>query len=100
MRRDYYSDSISNFINTSPDEILGKLVRNSEFSVEQPQRDWWLEEITILKNTLSDIGGAIYFEYSIPRMGKRSEEVGIFEDRYTSTKLRRSSLVFNSNSRS
>jgi len=71
MRRDYYSDSISNFLNTSPDEILGKLIRNSNFSVEQSQRDSWLEEITILKNTLSDIGGAIYLEYSIPRMGKR-----------------------------
>jgi hypothetical protein len=71
MKRDYYSDSIINFLNTAPDEILGKLVRNSDFSVEQTQRDAWLQEIAILKNTLSNISGTIYFEYSIPRMGKR-----------------------------
>jgi hypothetical protein len=71
MKRDYYSDSITNFLQASPDEILGKLVRNSDFPVEQSQRDAWLEEMLILKNTLSNVSGAIYFEYSIPRMGKR-----------------------------
>ncbi|MDA8106031.1 MAG: DUF2075 domain-containing protein [Nitrospiraceae bacterium] len=71
MKREYYSDLISTFRNTSPDEILGRLVRSSDFPVEQAQRDAWLEEISILREVLSRFHGSIYFEYSIPRMGKR-----------------------------
>ena len=48
MKREYYSDSIANFLKTAPDEILGKLAPNNDFSLEQTQRDAWLEEINIL----------------------------------------------------
>jgi hypothetical protein len=75
MKRDYYSDSIVSFRNTSPNEILGQLVRSSGFSIEQTQRDAWLEEIGILKKVLSNVEGSIYFEYAIPRMGKRIDVV-------------------------
>ena len=71
MKRAYYSDTITKFLHLTPDEILGRIARNTEFSTEQSQRDAWLEEITILKNSLSCHRGSIYFEYSIPRMGKR-----------------------------
>ena len=75
MKREYYSDSITNFLNTKPDEILGKLVRNNDFDLGQTQRDAWLEEISILHKVLSCHQGSIYFEYSIPRMGKRIDVV-------------------------
>src|SRR5437899_11463970 len=75
MKRDYYSDSIANFLNTSTNEILGTLARNSGFAIEQTQRDAWLEEIKILKDTLHTSDANIYFEYSIPRMGKRIDSV-------------------------
>lgn len=75
MKREYYSDSIAGFLNSKPDEILSKLVRNNDFTLEQTQRDAWLDEITILHNTLSCHQGSIYFEYSIPRMGKRIDVV-------------------------
>ncbi len=75
MKREYYSDSIANFLNTKPDEILGKLARNNDFALEQTQRDAWLEQIYILKNTLPEFKGSVYFEYSIPRMGKRIDTV-------------------------
>src|SRR6266436_9751698 len=76
MKRDYYSDSIAKFRETSPNEILGILVKSSGgFSVEPTQRDAWLEEIRLLKTTLSDVQGSIYFEYAIPRMGKRIDVV-------------------------
>jgi len=71
MRREYFSDTIANFLRTSPNEILGKLAQSNEFALEQTQRDAWLEEIKILQNTLTPYKGSIYFEYSIPRMGKR-----------------------------
>lgn len=75
MRRDYYSDSIATFLKTEPDKILGKLTRNSDFDLGQNQRDAWVEEINILQNILDTFSGSIYFEYSIPRMGKRIDAV-------------------------
>jgi hypothetical protein len=75
MKRDYYSDSIANFLKLSTNEILGTLTLNSGFSIEPTQRDAWLEEIAILKSVLRNFDGYIYFEYSIPRMGKRIDVV-------------------------
>ncbi|MEK6302361.1 MAG: DUF2075 domain-containing protein [Acidobacteriota bacterium] len=75
MKREYYKDSIAGFRAASSDEILGKLVRGSAFPVEQPQRDAWLEEMKILRQVLSNHNGQIYFEYAIPRMGKRIDVV-------------------------
>ncbi len=75
MRREYYSDTISNFLKRNNDEILGKLAQGNDFSLEQTQRDAWLEEIRILKKVLKTYKGSVYFEYSIPRMGKRIDVV-------------------------
>jgi len=75
MNRAYYSDSIANFCKTSPQEIIGKLAIKNEFSLEQSQRNAWLEEIHILQPILESVQGSIYFEYSIPRMGQRIDVV-------------------------
>jgi hypothetical protein len=75
MKREYYSESIANFLISKPDEILGILSRNSDFDLVQNQRDAWVEEIDILQHTLALYSGSIYFEYSIPRMGKRIDVV-------------------------
>jgi len=75
IKRDYYSDSIANFLKTSTEEILGKLALHSDFSLEQTQRNAWLAEINILRKILSPRQGTIYFEYSIPRMGRRIDVV-------------------------
>ena len=75
MRREYYSDTIANFLNRNNEEILGRLVLANAFTLEQTQKDAWLEEIQILKSTLSNHNGSIYFEYSIPRMGKRIDVI-------------------------
>ncbi len=71
MNREYYSDTITNFLNTTQNEILGELTKNSDFNIEQTQRNAWIEEIEILKKTLQSYKGKIYFEWTIPRMGKR-----------------------------
>lgn len=75
MQRAYYSASIDVFRQTSTDEVLGKIVRGSEFAVEEAQRDAWLEEINILRDALCNFEGSVYFEYSIPRMGRRIDVV-------------------------
>jgi Uncharacterized conserved protein (DUF2075) len=71
MRRAYYSSSISDFLATSPNEILGELTRAHSRTIEQTQLNAWLEQINILKRILLNRSGRIYFEYAIPRMGKR-----------------------------
>lgn len=71
MKRAYYSDTISEFLNKSANEILGTLASNSEFSDELNQKKAWEIEIHSLQNILRSFSGSIYFEFAIPRMGKR-----------------------------
>lgn len=75
MKREYYSATIADFIKARPEEIIGQLVISSEFPPEKTQQDAWLKEISILKEVLAKKSGSIYFEYSIPRMGKRIDVV-------------------------
>ena len=75
MKREYYSDSIDNFLQLTPEKILGILAKNNTFPLEQSQRDAWLAEINILHSVLSPYKGTVYFEYSIPRMGQRIDVV-------------------------
>jgi hypothetical protein len=75
MQRAYYSNTIEGFLLDPPDAVLGQLVRRSEFAVEKSQSDAWLTQIHLLKSNLSGGSGSIYFEYAIPRMGKRADVV-------------------------
>lgn len=74
MKRAYYSDSIANFLKNTPADIIGQLTIGS-YSVEQSQTHAWREEISILRDTLGCYEGTIYFEYDIPRMGRRIDVV-------------------------
>ncbi len=75
MNRAYYSATIRDFLDTSSESILGELTKHNTFTLEHNQRDAWLEEISILRNTLCKLQGKIYFEFSIPRMGQRIDVV-------------------------
>jgi len=75
--RAYYTDAIENFLLRPDEEILGRLVQASPFSVELPQRDAWLAQMAILRTALAGFGGQgqVYFEFSVPRLGKRIDVV-------------------------
>jgi hypothetical protein len=75
MRRAYYSSSIADFLQTQANEIIGELTRAHSQSLEQTQLNAWLEQIDILNRVLVNRSGRIYFEYAIPRMGKRIDVV-------------------------
>lgn len=75
MKREYYSDSISNFLGSSFEKILGTLSDNNDFALIPTQRDAWRTQIVELQNILTPFQGSIYFEYSIPRMGRRIDVV-------------------------
>src|SRR5947209_19344297 len=78
MNRYYYAETIAKFIQQSASEILGELVQGS-ITDEPTQKDAWLEEISLLKSVLQPYSdrGKVYFEYSIPRLGKRIDVVAL-----------------------
>jgi hypothetical protein len=75
MRRAYYSSSIADFLNARPNEIIGELTRAHSHNLDQTQLNAWLEQITILNRVLTNCARRIYFEYAIPRIGKRIDVV-------------------------
>ena len=75
MKREFFADSLANFRQMPADEILGKLARSSGFAVDQNQKNAWIEQIAILQSDLPGREGRVYFEYAIPRMGKRADVV-------------------------
>lgn len=81
MKRAYYSASIKKFISDSENSIIGELSLNhSNRSLEELQINAWLKQIQILKQQLLGIHGQIYFEFAIPRMGKRVDNILIIDN--------------------
>lgn len=76
MKRAYYQNSILNFLRDTPESILGELARHHHFELDLAQKNAWLQQIANLKEQLVDFQfGEIFFEFSIPRMGKRADVV-------------------------
>ncbi len=61
-------------------EILGELSRRNQFTLLQTQKNSWEIQVEILKEVLDGVEGQIYFEYSIPRMGRRIDVVLIIKN--------------------
>ena len=81
MKRAYYSNNIQDFLLDSDSSILGELTANhSNRTLEELQVNAWRKQITILKNQLSEFDGQIYFEFAIPRMGKRVDNIVIINN--------------------
>ncbi|HRH66574.1 MAG TPA: DUF2075 domain-containing protein [Bacteroidia bacterium] len=76
----FYKDTIHSFLQKNTDEIIGTITRANQFDSTQNQNKSWEEQIPILKNALKDYQGTIFFEFSIPRMGKRVDVIVIIED--------------------
>lgn len=80
MKRYYYSDTISNFCNSKIETIIGFITLNNEYSFEINQKEAWRQQIELLQPILRNYYGMIFFEYSIPRMGKRIDVVLIIKN--------------------
>lgn len=78
MSRAYYGKSIADFIQEDNLSILGMLTKHHGYqALEKLQQNSWEKQITILKSQLAGLTGYIYFEFSIPRMGKRVDNIVI-----------------------
>ena len=82
MLRAYYGKSIADFIQEDNQRILGELSeKHQNNKLEILQKNAWKQQITILKSQLSGLNGYIYFEFLIPRMGKRVDNIVILGDK-------------------
>ena len=76
----YYSDSIELFLKKSTEEIIGKITLSNQFDSNTNQNKSWEHQIPVLKSALEGLNGTLFFEFSIPRMGKRVDCLVIVEN--------------------
>jgi len=80
VKRSYYSNDIQSFLNQDNYSIFGEIPTNDQFSAEDLQKNTWNREIEILKRELSQfLDGYIIFEYTIPRIGNRIDNIVIYK---------------------
>lgn len=82
MARAYYSAPVPKFLAESENEILGILlshVGNQNLIINATNA--WKAQIQILKVALQSLKeGYLYFEFAIPRMGKRADNILVLRD--------------------
>ena len=82
--RSYFSTTIKEFLSTDKETILGFLSDNHSHNLEILQKNAWLGQIEIFKNIFNNesefFDSQIFFEFSIPRMGKRADNILLIGD--------------------
>ena len=73
--RAWYSATIADFITSSADTIFAQLAKRNDFDLTSTQRGAWIEQIDSLRVALDGLKGAIFLEFTIPRMGRRIDAV-------------------------
>lgn len=76
----YYKDNIQSFIKKSRAEIIGEITLSNHFDSNRNQNKSWELQIYILQKALRSYIGTIFFEFSIPRMGKRVDALVIIDN--------------------
>lgn len=77
--RSYYSATINDFLVTHENTIVGEMVLQHPFELNDLTKSSWLSEIRILKRELRNMtDGHIALEFKIPRMGKRVDAVILY----------------------
>ncbi|MFI5185741.1 MAG: DUF2075 domain-containing protein [Chitinophagales bacterium] len=76
----YYKDSIESFLNKSTEAIIGSITLSNQFDSTLFQNKSWEDQIEILKTAVAGYDGTIFFEFSIPRMGKRVDSIVIIKN--------------------
>jgi hypothetical protein len=81
MNRAYYANSIYDFCIEDGDSIYGKISAGYDLNkLTIQQSNAWQSQIKILKQTILGFNGRVYFEFTIPRMGKRVDNVLIIDN--------------------
>ena len=80
-QRYYYSDTVTDFLSRSENEIVGALTLASQHNINDQTSQSWLEEIETLHEAFAPYKGrgSVYFEYNIPRMGRRVDVIAVID---------------------
>jgi hypothetical protein len=76
-QRSYYSGTLTEFCAADLNEIFARMALQNDFDLTGTQRDAWLAQAEILQHVLASHRGAIYLEFTIPRMGRRIDALVI-----------------------
>lgn len=80
MNRAYYASSVADFMKRDKYAIFGEITANDQFAADDLQKNTWKLQIDVLKRELADFGDAyLLFEYTIPRIGDRIDNVLIYK---------------------
>ncbi|GAA5497323.1 hypothetical protein Rhal01_03516 [Rubritalea halochordaticola] len=81
MNRYYYSSEVRDFLKESSNSILGRITDQNQFELTIQQKNAWNHQIEVLKQSLNNFPDAhLFFEYTIPRMGKRCDCILVCEN--------------------
>ena len=72
-----YWAPVSSFLAERPEAILGRLARGSEGDIEATQLQAWRLEVEVLRSALSSLGGTLFLEFDVPRLGSRIDAVWV-----------------------
>ena len=80
-KRYYYFDTISSFLGRKENEIVGELTLASQHDINEEMSQSWVEEIKTLRDALLLYSGrgSLFFEYNIPRMGRRADVIAVID---------------------
>lgn len=81
-KRYYYSDTITDFLQKEDMVVIGKLALAYSHDINDETKMSWLEELRVMRSVLKTYKnrGSVYFEYNIPRMGRRADVIVLIDD--------------------
>lgn len=80
-KRYLYSDTIDSFLQKSTDTIVGEITLSATQDINKETSNSWQQEVEVLKDVLAPYAqkGSVYFEYNIPRMGRRADVIVLID---------------------
>ena len=75
LARAWYAATIREFITEESDSIIGKLAKHAGDGHFSTQQSAWRSQIDILRQELQGLDGWLFFEFNIPRMGRRVDAI-------------------------
>lgn len=80
--RYYYSDTITDFLQKDNSSIIGDLTLATPHDINNETSQSWVSEIETMRPALAPYAdrGSVYFEYNIPRMGRRADVIAVIEN--------------------
>jgi hypothetical protein len=81
-QRYYAKTTVSELQLKDSSGLFSQLFQNSDFDIGLLQRDAWVSQLSILKTALegTDPNAELFFEFSVPRVGKRIDSVLVLKD--------------------